>query len=136
MSKYQPLEKRLETIGKDFIPMTFAEIESVIDDDLPPSARKHRAWWSNNPSNSVITYAWLGAGYKTENVDMEGESLVFHRVGKSRSVTPEKDRKTTPRRHPVFGCMGGAVNIAEGVDLTKPASPDWEHITHDMDRPE
>jgi len=60
--KYKALEKHLLRNGMRQIPMTFVDIEAVIEDRLPPSARKHRAWWSNNPSNSVITLlGWLRA---------------------------------------------------------------------------
>ncbi|MEE9453579.1 MAG: hypothetical protein V3V13_04255 [Paracoccaceae bacterium] len=69
-TKYEPLENYLEKKGFSQIPMTFSDIETIIENSLPPSARKHRAWWSNKPSNSVITYAWLNAGYKTAQVDL------------------------------------------------------------------
>ena len=76
-SKYAPLEGHLKTISWAEVPMSFAEIERIIRDKLPASARKNRPWWSNNPSNSVITKAWLNAGYKTARVDMDAERLVF-----------------------------------------------------------
>ena len=79
MSKYGPLETHLRRSGQTSVPMTFGEIEHVIGAKLPPSAFKHRPWWSNNPSNSVITHAWLGAGYKTAEVDMTGRKLVFRK---------------------------------------------------------
>ena len=61
MTKYAALEDHLRNSGQDAVPMTFADIERVIGADLPPSAFKHRPWWSNNPSNSVITHSWLKA---------------------------------------------------------------------------
>ncbi len=122
MSKYQPLEQRLEIIGKEFIPMTFAEIEAVIDDDLPPSARKHRAWWSNNPSNSVITYSWLGAGYKTESVNLEEEKLVFRRD----ETLATKEIEMSNGTHPLFGALKGQITITVDFDLTDPTGAEWE----------
>jgi hypothetical protein len=130
MSKYGPLERHLSVSDRRMIPMTFAEIEEIIADDLPPSARKHRAWWSNNPSNSVITYAWLNAGYKATKVNMETGDLVFCRRSESDPVQPREQSAAgehvpkTTRRHPAFGCMAGTVKIAEGVDLTSPADLD------------
>ena len=88
MTKYAALEDHLRNSGQDTVPMTFADIERVIGADLPPSAFKHRPWWSNNPSNSVITSSWLKAGYKTENVDMAGEKLVFVKTAQYR-MPPE-----------------------------------------------
>jgi hypothetical protein len=118
--------------------MKFSQIERVIGTGLPPSAYKHRPWWSNNPSNSVITRAWLNAGYKTEQVDMEARRLVFRRG----LVTPRNKSDTAPGvvaekspsygvagRHPLFGALKGLMRIADGTDLTRPADPDWGETT-------
>ncbi len=124
MNKYSPLETHLESKGNLYIPMTFSEIEAIIGDSLPLSARKHRAWWSNNPSNSVITYAWLSAGYKTSQVDMGGEKLVFQR-GEGH-VTPSKRPPEVPESHPLIGALRGQMKIAVGFDLTDPTNIEWE----------
>ena len=34
----------------------------------------------------------------------------------------------TPQRHPMFGCMKGTLTVAEGVDLTEPACPEWPDL--------
>jgi len=136
MTKYAPLEKHLLNKGIESVPMHFSDIENIIDDDLPPSARKHRAWWSNNPSNSVITYAWLSAGYKTSQVDLEHEKLVFRRTSKPDSRNGDTagsggangNGPLKPFRSPIFGCMKGTVTIPDGVDLTEPADPDWARL--------
>jgi len=99
--------------------MTFAEIEAVIADRLPPSARKHRAWWSNNPSNGVITHAWLAVGYRTSQVDLEAEKFVFVRDH------ADMEKSYPARRHPVFGCMKGIGSLEDGVDLTEPSDLEW-----------
>ena len=80
MTGYTPLEEYLKERSEARIPFRFADIEKIIGRSLPPSARKHRAWWSNNPSNNPMTYAWLNANYHTEDVDMESEKLTFVRV--------------------------------------------------------
>ena len=77
MSKYEPLTAHLRASGRASVPISFDGIERIVGVKLPPSAFKYRAWWSNNPTNSVITHAWLDAGYKTANVDMAGCKLVF-----------------------------------------------------------
>lgn len=123
MTKYDPLEKHLSRAGKPEIPMRFEEIERIIDSPLPASARKHRAWWSNNATNHVNALAWLRAGYETADVDIEDETLVFRRV--------KKAEQAAKKRHSIFGCMAGTITIADGVDLTEPAMPEWAEMIKD-----
>lgn len=79
MSKYQPLTDHLRRSGEDAVPMTFEDVERVIGAKLPPSAAR-LPWWSNNPSNNMMTRAWLEAGYESFRVDMKNRALVFRRV--------------------------------------------------------
>lgn len=132
MTKYEPLTHFLRRQPRDEVRMTFGDIEKVIGDKLPSSAAHHRAWWSNNPSNSVMTKAWLAAGFKSEQVDIEGHKLVFRRVAPKRVVPPSGDHESTiqdqamPRKqHPLIGWMKGTLRIAPGTDLTAPADSEW-----------
>jgi len=120
MSKYDPLTRHLAARQLGQIPMTFPELEALLGFALPPSARKHRAWWSNNPSNSVMTKAWLEAGYQSRDVDLAAERLVFAKLNTVDPVVPNGD-------HPAFGCLKGTVTILPGVDLTDPTWPDPDH---------
>jgi hypothetical protein len=108
--------------------MTFAEVERVIGHKLPRSSR-YPAWWSNNPSNNVMTKIWLEAGFKSEQVDIEGRKLVFRRV-KASSETPAATSKRAPKSGlpPFYGALKGLIQIAPGVDLTEPADPDWGKV--------
>jgi hypothetical protein len=145
-SKYDPLEKHLKKLNRQSISMSFDEIQDVVGCKLPPSAFKHRPWWSNNPSNSVITYAWLKAGYKTADVDMANRRLVFRKTneliekqgrvaGKATGfhdnqsvfeVSEERaGKKVTVRFEDIYGCMKGTVTIMPGVDLTESMSEEW-----------
>ena len=143
MNKYQQLGQYLSSQSAERLPMTFAEIERVVGTKLPPSAYRHRPWWSNNPSNSVMTRVWIDAGYRTEQVDMEGRKLVFKReasgrpgvadthlegAGMAEHPQPFVMGSTTPRRHPLFGALKGTFTIAPGVDLTQPAMPEWADL--------
>ena len=145
MSKYAALEAHLRESGRDTVPMTFADIARVIGSDLPPSAFKHRPWWSNNPSNSSITRSWLEAGYKTENVDMAAKKLVFVKAaqyppapeagahalqdqgrGFAGADTPAETGAGVVPFSVVFGALKGTVTIHPGTDLTAPVEADWE----------
>jgi hypothetical protein len=79
MSAYVALRRYLESRLEDRLQMTFRDIEGVLGRPLPRSARTHRAWWSNNGSNNVMTREWLAAGRITENVDMGSERVTFVR---------------------------------------------------------
>lgn len=122
MLKYEPLEKHLARQNAEFLPISFREIERIIDAKLPASAREHRAWWSNNPSNSVMTKAWLAAGYKSQDVDLEGEVLVFRRVAKPAPDAPA----TRQGPHPLLGRLSGAVHLTEDKTLCDPIAEDWQ----------
>lgn len=131
MSKYDPLEKFLSRSNASLLPMTFDEIEGILGFSLPPS-QMHRAWWSNNPSNNVMTKAWLAAGFETEQVDLDARKLVFRRMAApiappAAAKLPTQEPKQ-PRRHPLFGWMKGTFTIVPGTDLTAPADPEWADI--------
>ncbi|PPD46218.1 MAG: hypothetical protein CTY15_02295 [Methylocystis sp.] len=89
MSKYAPLTDFLRSRPQRELRCRFSDIEKTLGFSLPPVARAHRAWWSNNASNNVMTKAWLNAGFRAEQVDMAGESLVFRRVEESPPSKPE-----------------------------------------------
>lgn len=127
MSKYEPLGAFLQSRSADEVPMTFAQIEKLIGAKLPPSA-KYRAWWSNNPDNSVMTKIWLKAGFRSEDVDLSARKLVFRRArNKDARMQTEKPAEIAEARgkHPLFGALKGLLRIAPGTDLTQPADPDW-----------
>jgi hypothetical protein len=126
MSKYDALGAFLKNQENDRVPMSFAEVERVTGARLPPSAAKHRPWWSNNPDNSVMTRVWLDAGFESEQVDMAGRKLVFRRVRKPVDSPGSKGGDgREDKYHPLFGALKGLMRIAPGADLTKPADPDW-----------
>ena len=150
MSKYEPLGTYLRESGEPEILMTFAEIVKIIGAKLPASAFKQPAWWSNNPSNNVATYEWLGAGYVSAKVDMKGRKLVFRKSAKtdpppvmddteldellpeSGDLGLEYDRSGAAEAQDgfdfsrVFGALKGTVTIKPGTDLTEPVGADWE----------
>jgi hypothetical protein len=127
MGKYAPLGAFLRAQPASLVRMTFDEIEEVTGAKLPPKAQLHRAWWSNNPSNNVMTKVWLAAGFETEQVDMAARKLVFRRLGDSseRATTAPASKNGTPKRHPLLGALKGLVQIMPGTDLTNPADPNW-----------
>lgn len=123
MSKYDLLTKSLKSFDRPRIPMSFREIERVLGFTMPASSRSHRAWWSNNPSNNVMTKAWLAAGYHTEEVDLEEGRLVF--VKSERQQPLHASTENGRVRHPAWGALKGTTKVEPGVNLAAPADPDW-----------
>ncbi len=128
-SKYTPLESHLRDSGLAQVAMTFGEIERVIGARLPPAAFKHRALWSNNPSNWVMTKAWLAAGYETARVDMENRKLVFRKAATDVSDADAGGEPSTAGRSgslaDVFGALKDTITISPGTNLTDPIDEDW-----------
>jgi hypothetical protein len=133
MSKYQPLGKYLSQQDRAYISMTFREIERIVGRNLPPS-KAHRAWWSNNPTNNVMTKQWLNAGYETESVDVAAEKLIFRRVdGKADAAGSVGSGGSDVEElyDPIFGCMKGTMTIPADLDLAAPADAEWGKVYED-----
>ena len=142
--KYDPLRRYLRQQTRSRVPMTFQEIESVIGGRLPASARRHRPWWANDARGHAHADAWLGEGYRTEEVDMEGEKLVFVRVpsvvrapsvagqGMEESMATYT-QQDAGAQHPMIGALKGLLWIDPTLDLTKPAlgSDEWEQLLNE-----
>lgn len=79
MSKYAPLQTHLQEGQGSQVPMTFSEVEKVLGFSLPPSARSHPAWWSNNRGTNVAVKAWRDAGWRTSRVSIPEERVTFVR---------------------------------------------------------
>jgi len=134
MGKYENLGAFLHKQRAHEVPLTFREIEKITGTKLPPKAQHHRAWWSNNPSNNVMTKVWLEAGYESAKVDMSARKLVFRRVVKASEASggfaeaAAKPYAAGDGRHPARGALKGMVHIPPGVDLTEPADPEWADL--------
>ena len=142
MGKYEPLGQFLRNQRTSEVPLTFREIERITGLKLPPKAQHHRAWWSNNPNNNVMTKVWLDAGFESAQVDMEGRKLVFRRVAKASepasgfAESAQKPYATKDGRHPARGALKGMIRVAPGVDLTEPAFPEWADLLDEKYGPE
>lgn len=125
--KYAPLTEFLRRQSRGIVRMSFDEIERVLGAKLPKSALHHRAWWSNNPQNNVMTKAWKDAGFESQDVDMTGRRVTFRRT----AALPDAGAPRGPQdgRHPLLGWMKGTLTVADGVDLAAPADPEWGRAT-------
>jgi len=69
---------------------SFQEIERILAFKLPKSARIHRPWWANQAQAGGHSHAlaWEMAGWRTAEVDMLAETLVFRRDNFAKMVPP------------------------------------------------
>jgi hypothetical protein len=72
--KYLPLKNYLESVKQPQVELSYEDIESILDTELPPSAYIYRPWWSNN--GMYHSYSWKEAGWKVKNVVI-GEKIIF-----------------------------------------------------------
>lgn len=78
-SKYQPLQEYLRHQAQQEITLAIEEIEQLIGDRLPATARTHRAWWSNRRKGAVQAMAWMEAGYHTAVIDLAAGRITFRK---------------------------------------------------------
>ena len=79
--KYAPLQEHIRNLderGCKEWHTTFTEIEKVIGDSLPYSARRYNAWWANDRTHSH-SQAWTALGWEKDNVDIAKETVSFIR---------------------------------------------------------
>ena len=90
-SRYARLVEFLAAQIADTIPMTFEQVEDVMEDPLPPSARTSIPYWSS--TNVALGRAIVAGGFKPTNVDLWNERVIFARDAQGR-------RPRRPRQHP------------------------------------
>jgi len=78
-SKYQPLLEFLRGSNQSEVVLTFAEIEALMNNPLPDSAKSKRAWWSNRSKGALQASAWMEAGYRVEDMDLDGQRVTFRK---------------------------------------------------------
>jgi DNA-binding transcriptional regulator YiaG len=78
-SKYQPLLEYLQNNNSPEITLAFTEIEQLIANALPDSARKQRRWWGNRSKGALQAIAWMSAGYLVGELDLEKERVTFRK---------------------------------------------------------
>jgi hypothetical protein len=98
MSKYANLHQWLLEARGDRTPLTFFELETLLEFPLPASARTHRPWWANTASGHSHASAWLDAGWRTADVDLVRERLVFERkpAGRAQTAAPPPAPAASP----------------------------------------
>ena len=84
-SKYAPLAENLiihEKKEEMEVCKSFSEVEIIINGPLPPSAYKHRPWWTNSKHTEIAgaKNGWLAAGWEVKYVDLKEKMVVFRKA--------------------------------------------------------
>jgi hypothetical protein len=75
-----PLRQQLADRTEPVVTRTFAEIERLLGATLPDPARRYPPWWANEEAGThVHARAWLDAGRRTANVDLDAGKVDFVR---------------------------------------------------------
>lgn len=78
-SKYQPLYEHLIHHEQNEVAFTFSEIEALLGERLPASARTQRMWWGNRRRGAVQSQSWMKAGYHVEELDLVNQQVTFRK---------------------------------------------------------
>ena len=125
MAMYSPLIEHLTDTSGDRLLLSFGSIEELIGGSLPPSARRHQAWWANSSTSDSHTWAhaWQAAGWKA-HVTLANGTVVFTRL-KAPSVL---DTLMPTKKHNVMDLVEEAgINVtawrySDGQPYAQPAS--------------
>lgn len=128
-SKYLALKEYLRQQKHDDVVMTISEIETMIGDRLPPTARTQRAWWSNRRKGAVQASAWMHAGYHAEEVDLVNEQITFRKPGRIYEVRRQGnivlwDANLVKALRHYMGLT--QMEFAEELGVRQPTVSEWE----------
>ena len=108
MGKYDPWDPFFAGIEADDVTFDMAELEEVLGQPLPPSARRYQAWWTG-----AHYYAkWAAYGFSA-SPDLRRQRVRFRRRSRVRreesgsgSAKPGATGEVSERRLILVGCVG------------------------------
>ncbi|MHB8606201.1 MAG: GIY-YIG nuclease family protein [Thermoplasmatota archaeon] len=116
------LTARLRDAGGQPVELSLDEIEEIVRGLLPPSARKHTAWWATNGHDHAA--AWQAAGYVAVTKRLRERIISFVPQPSSGQPTDFERRRatSTPSSHQVAvdPRIGVATNTPHEADADPP----------------
>jgi hypothetical protein len=79
MGRYDALGAWLAKQSQSRVELSFSQIEAILGDPLPRSARRHQAWWANEESvdtRHVQCRSWLTEGWQA-SANLAAETVTF-----------------------------------------------------------
>jgi DNA-binding XRE family transcriptional regulator len=131
-SKYYPLYEYLQQ-QPDTVPLelSFAEVEAMLGQPLPPTALSTRAWWAN--SRSAQAHSWQDARWLVDDVDFEQKIVVFRPARITYRVTPiRKFKGWTGQQIKTLREFAGwsQQDLADRLAVRQQTISDWEVGNH------
>lgn len=137
--KYIELYEFLKQQEAHTVRLSFAEIESLLGFDLPNSAYKYPAWWSNAGEGHSHSLAWLDAGWKTAQLSLSERAVSFlkrratraNSAGMAEAPTRylmDKSSQSDMQQNAgdsLFGALAGSITVLPETDLTEPLMDDF-----------
>ena len=101
IGKYKALKRYLKyrAAFTNVVKLSFAKMDGVMGDNLPMSAFRNEKWWSNSPS-TVHAKAWLDAGWKMQEVNLEEGYVVFQKVKSLQTKSRRRKRSREKVKKP------------------------------------
>lgn len=78
-SKYYSLYQRLSQFEDETFTLTIDELENWIEGQFPKTARTEHSWWANRSKGGHQSLAWIKAGYHTDVIDLERQTISFRK---------------------------------------------------------
>lgn len=137
-SKYYPLFKHLQNRKDKEITLSFAEIESLMEDALPVSARCRKNWWSNRDSASALQAgAWIQSGYHVAVVDLNRQSVTFQPFQATYNIQRQDGEiEWTSDAIKALRCHKGLnqEDFANELGVRRETVSEWENSKYEPDR--
>jgi DNA-binding transcriptional regulator YiaG len=130
-SKYYPLYQFFKQSDEDVILLTVADVQSILDGGLPLSARTQRAWWSNRRTANAQSSAWLEAGYRVDQLNLENSQVIFRKEGTVPQQEIRRDRGIVMWNSGMIKAlrehMGlNQAGLAQELGVRQPTISEWE----------
>jgi len=99
-SKYDLLKRYLKfrAAFTNVVKLSFAKIDGIIGDNLPMSAFRNEKWWKN--SRSTHANAWLDAGWRMQEANLDEGYIVFQKVKSVQTRSHIRKRSKTKVKKP------------------------------------
>ena len=132
-SKYGPLLEYLHRSEQREVTLTFAQIELLMNDTLPDSARVKRAWWSNRSKGALQALSWMEAGYIVSKLDLDEEYVTFRKrsnayIAKRVDGTVQWDGELIKAMRLHMSLTQG--QLAEELGVRQQTVSEWENGTY------